>query len=172
MSQVQVPIRKLLWDALELTIETQAKRLARDIADALGQDSSPLLKSIRDEKVSVYLFDEQGDDNIDLSEHRCEHLITIPGQDCYLTPCCNPAVWLPSNTSQTDHKACLTHSLTPSQHGIFRQGCKKRAKLKRWNEYYIQEENGAAYNQSGTLVGKFCSIKNVLEIFEVDLISD
>lgn len=166
--QVQVPIRKLLWDALELTIETQAKRLARDIADALGQDSSLLLKSIRDEKVSVYLFDEAGDNDIDLSEHRCQHLITIPGQDCYLTPCCNPAVWLKSNKAPSSEKACLTHSLTPSQHGIFKSGCRARARLKRWNEYYIQEENGSTYNQSGTLVGRFCPVKNVLEIFEID----
>ena len=168
MSQVQIPIRKLLWDALELTIETQAKRLARDIADALGQDSSPLLKSIRDEKVSVYLFDEAGDSEVDLSEYRCQHLITIPGQDCYLTPCCNPAVWLQSNKSPSSEKACLTHSLTPSQHGIFIYGCKKRTRLKRWNEYYIQEENGKAYNQSGILIGRFCVRKNVLEIFEIE----
>lgn len=168
MSQVHIPIRKLLWDALELTIETQAKRLARDIADALGCPPDPLLKSIRDEKVGVYLFDETGDSEIDLSEHRCQHLITIPGQDCYLTPCCNPAVWLHSNKPPSSEKACLTHSLTPSQYGVFIHGCKKRVKLKRWNEYYIQDDNGKAYNQSGTLIGRFCPVKNVLEIFEID----
>ena len=163
MLTVQIPIRKLLWEALELTIETQAKRLARDVADVLGQDSTPLLKSIRDEKVSVYLFDEAGDDQFDLSEHRCQHLIIIPGQESYLTPCWNPAVWLNSKII-TSEKACLIHSITPSIHGTNNN---KKAKLKRWNEYYIEQTNGYTYNQSGSFVGRFDSNKNILEVFEI-----
>jgi tetratricopeptide (TPR) repeat protein len=156
---IQVPVRKLIWEALELSIETQAKRLARDIADVLGQDSAPLLKSIRDEKVSVYLFDEAGDDKIDLSEYRCSHLVTIPGQESYLTACCNPAIW--SNKSNNLNRACLQHSMKPSEHGINTTN-KIKCKLKRWKEYYIQEDNGYTYNQAGTLIGRYNFDKNTL----------
>lgn len=160
---IQVPLRKLLWEALELSIETQAKRLARDIADVLGQDSAPLLKSIRDEKVSVYLFDEAGDDQIDLSEYRCTHLTSIPGQESYLTTCLNPAIW--SNKSSS--KACLQHSMKPSEHGI-NTNTNTNAKLKRWKEYYIEQESGYTYNQRGTLIGRYNSEKNTLQLFEID----
>lgn len=158
-----LPLRKVIWSALELAIETQAKRLARDIASALAQDPAPLLKSIRDDTIGVYLFDEAGDDQIDISEHRCNHLIVPTGEPAYLSPCWNPALWKESSKSQT--KTCLQHSLQPSPHGTF--ATSTLVKLKTYLEYYIDEEGGYVYDKSGKLVGRF--IDSIVYVFELSV---
>ena len=151
----QIPVRKIIWDAFELAIETQARRLAKDVAATLGQDPSPLLKSIRDDTMAVYLFDEAGDDTIDISEKRCPHLVAL---GAFLTPCWNPTVW----TGHLDTKACLKHCLNPSTYKK-----DKRTALKRFEEYYINEENGDVYDQTGVNVGRY-SKDGAIQIFELD----
>lgn len=149
----QIPVRKIIWDAFELAIETQARRLAKDIAATLGQDPSPLIKSIRDDTMKVYLFDEAGDDTIDISEKRCPHLVAV---GAFLAPCWNPTVW----TGHLDTKACLKHCLNPSTH----KG--SRTVLKRFEEYYINQETHYIYDQTGKKVGNFKD--GELQIFELD----
>jgi hypothetical protein len=90
MKQIGIP--KIFWDSFEFAVSTQAKRLAKDVADALGQDAGPLIAEIQKEKIGVYLFEDPTLETLDLSEMRCGHTMPVPGSPCFRTLCSEPVV--------------------------------------------------------------------------------
>jgi len=156
MNKIGIP--KLFWDAFELALTTKTKQLARDIADALGEDAAPLIKSLASETVGVYLFDEAEQEG-DFLDMRCSHYTAVPGKPTYVTACMEPVVY----SATTKHTTCLHHSLEPNP------------KVSAWRlltplvydntPYYIDKASGEAYNEKGALCGRYSSERGLL-IFE------
>ena len=157
----QIGIQKLFWDAFEFAMDTQAKRLARDIADCLGQDAAPLLSEIQKEKVGVYLYEDSATDEIDLTEMKCRHTIAIGP---WKTTCSEPVLWSSNPVGRTG--ACLYHSLHPEP---------KDSRWKefiRWlyedKEYYVQAEEGLVYKSDGVLCGRYNSETKEVTLFTIE----
>lgn len=146
----KVGVQKLFWDAFELALSTQTKRLARDIADAVGQDAKALLAALQTEKTEVYLFEESNSEDIEFLEMRCKHYTPIPGKPHYVAKCMEPVVWSANPGGRVS--SCLHHSLYP-------QPLKKS-----WTilnpivyddvEYYIDPIEGHVYTADGDLCGR------------------
>jgi hypothetical protein len=86
------PLPKLYWDAFQSTVQAQTKRLAKDIAASLRQSEHPLLKALHAEKVSVYLFEEEGSEYTDLQSMRCKEFCRNSENLHILEPCNQPVV--------------------------------------------------------------------------------
>ncbi len=158
-----IPVRRLFWDALEVALEAQTHRLAKDIATALGQPEGPLLKALRAEKVKAYLLDTTADQEVeDISTFRCNHVIR---EGPFLRPCGAPVVW-----SDTDgpRETCLHHSLYPNPRPpdtavltpitLEVEGAEVR--------YLINETTGEVFTEHGDLCGRFSGGK--LTLFEIE----
>jgi len=156
MNKIGVP--KLFWDAFELALTTKTKQLARDIADALGEDAAPLLKSLASETVGVYLFDEADQDG-EFLDMRCSHYTALPGKSNYVAACMEPVVY----SATTKHTTCLHHSLEPNPRDpawtILTPLVHDQA------TYYINRATGEAYDEKGVLCGRYSSERGLL-IFE------
>jgi hypothetical protein len=156
MNKIGIP--KLFWDAFELALTTKTKQLARDIADALGEDAAPLIKSLASETVGVYLFDEAEQEGGFL-DMRCSHYTALPGKPTYVTACMEPVIY----SATTKHTTCLHHSLEPNPKGPT------------WTlltplvyddtPYYIDKASGKAYDEKGALCGRYSPERGLL-IFE------
>jgi len=107
----QIGIQKIFWESFEFAVSTQAKRLARDIADALGQDAAPLIAEIQNDKIGVYLFEDSGLEDTDLSEMRCGHTMPVSDVPALRTPCMEPVVWSTNPVARPG--ACLYHCVNP-----------------------------------------------------------
>jgi hypothetical protein len=158
----KIGVQKLFWDAFELALSTQTKRLARDIADALGQDAKPLLVALQAEKTGVYLFEESNTDDIEFLDMRCTHFTPIPGKEMYVAKCMEPVVW--SANPAVRVRACLHHSLHP---------CVRNASwpilvpfLHEDATYYIDKAAEQVYNEGGELCGRLSGGRLIL--FEVE----
>ena len=158
----KIGVQKLFWDAFELALSTQTKRLARDIADALGQDAKPLLVALQAEKTGVYLFEESNTDDIEFLDMRCTHFTPIPGKEMYVAKCMEPVIW--SANPAVRVRACLHHSLHP---------CIRNASwpilvpfLHEDATYYIDKAAEQVYNESGELCGRLSGGRLIL--FEVE----
>jgi hypothetical protein len=148
----------LFWDAFELALTTKTKQLARDIADALGEDAAPLLKSLASETVGVYLFDEADQDG-EFLDMRCSHYTALPGKPNYVAACMEPVVY----SATTKHTTCLHHSLEPNPRDpawtILTPLMHDQA------TYYINKVSGEAYDEKGVLCGRYSSERGLF-IFE------
>lgn len=156
----KIGINKLFWDAFELALTTKTKQLARDIADSIGEDAAPLLKSLASESVGVYLFEEAEQDG-EILDMRCSHYKPIPGKPTFVSQCMEPVIY--SANPDVKYDTCLYHSLHP---------CSKEGS---WViltptvydniSYYIDKSAGVVYNMDGVLCGRYLSNKRVC-IFE------
>lgn len=156
MNKIGVP--KLFWDAFELALTTKTKQLARDIADSLGEDAAPLLKSLASETVGVYLFDEADQDG-EFLDMRCSHYTALPGKLTYVTACMEPVVY----SATTKHTTCLHHSLEPNPRD---PAWTILTPLVYDNTpYYIDKASGKVYDEKGVLCGRY-SLEKGLRIFE------
>lgn len=154
-----IPVRRLFWDALEVALEAQTHRLAKDIATALGQPEGPLLKALRTQKVKAYLLDTAGDQDIeDISAFRCSHMVQ---EGTFLRPCGAPVVW-----SETDgpRESCPHHSLYPNP----RPPDLASLTPIQTDEarYIVKEETGEVFTEKGDLCGRFSNGK--LYLFEIE----
>ena len=159
MATTKIPVRKLFWEALEMALETQTHRLAKDVAAVLGVPDAPLLKALREEKVSVMLFDESADAEVDdLSEHRCQHFVAAGP---FWRRCGEPVVWSPGPKTQ-----CLFHSLNPC---LKADGPAIHAFEDEddGSQYYVNRETKAVYTADGTLCGRLSEEGGVVELFDV-----
>jgi len=155
-----IPVRKLFWEELELALETQTHRLVRDIANVLGQPPDPLLKALRDERVSAYLYDEPADQDIDLSEMRCKEL-TLKASGAFVAACGHPVVW---SSHPGGRRVCFQHSVPcpkPATAGLPPVTLYTVDKT----AYYITED-GSVFNDAGDIVGRYSD--SVLQLFHVD----
>lgn len=159
----KIGVQKLFWDAFELALSTQAKRLARDIADALGEDATPLLKSLQTEKTEVYLFEESNSEDVEFLDMRCKHYTPISGKPYYVVACMEPVVWSANPSGRVE--TCLHHSLYP---------CPKKAS---WSvlvplvyndvAYYIDRKEEMVYTADGELCGRYSNNDGRIFVFEV-----
>jgi len=144
MKQIGIP--KIFWDSFEFAVSTQAKRLAKDVADALGQDAGPLIAEIQKEKIGVYLFEDPTLETLDLSEMRCAHTMPVPGSPCFRTACSEPVVWSTNPVARPG--ACLYHSLNPE----LRDATWKT--FSAWEHggerYYVSKEDGTIHRPNPT----------------------
>jgi hypothetical protein len=101
-----VPIPKLYWDTFQSALQSKVKRLAKEIATTLGESEQPLLKALLTEKVDALLFEEDGDEMIDLESMRCKHIQPTPENPAVLRRCGQPVVYKKT--------ACLHHELHPT----------------------------------------------------------
>ena len=147
----RIGIQKIFWDSFELVLTTQAKRLVKDIADSLGEDAAPLLKSIQSEQVGVYLFEETGDIDTGYMEMRCSHCNPIPTMPHFVTECMEPVIWSANPSGRVT--TCLQHALHP---------CPKQDSwltLRRYVDdditYYVDAGNERVYDADGNLCGTY-----------------
>lgn len=85
-----IPIPKIYWESFQGALNAKIKRLARDIATSLKQNEQPLLKALATEKVSAYLFDEDGQELQDIQSMRCKHYIASDENPAILQVCNQP----------------------------------------------------------------------------------
>jgi len=144
MKQIGIP--KIFWDSFEFAVSTQAKRLAKDVADSLGQDAGPLIAEIQKEKIGVYLFEDPTLETLDLSEMRCGHTMPVPGAPCFRTLCSEPVVWSTNPVARPG--ACLYHSLNPE----LRDATWKTFSLLEHDgeRYYLSKEDGTIHQPNPT----------------------
>jgi len=157
----KIGVQKIFWDAFELALSTQTKRLARDIASVLGKDAAPLIKSLEAEKTGVYLFEEANMEDIEFFDMRCEHFTPIPGRTHLVTACMEPVIWSANPAARVP--TCLHHSLHPSK------------KLDSWLvlvpflhddvTYYIDKAGRSVYTTDGELCGTYS--KGRITLFEI-----
>jgi hypothetical protein len=89
---VAFPLPKIYWDAFQSTVQAQTRRLAKEIATSLRQSEAPLLQALQSEKVSVYLFEEEGSEYVDQESLRCKEMRRSPENPAVLEPCGQPVV--------------------------------------------------------------------------------
>jgi len=151
-----------MWDALESSLEAAAHRLARNIAKTLEVDPAPLLQALKTEKVKVYLYDDQADQEHDMSEMKCKEIVRISEMSPFVKQCNTPIVW-PDSTSP---RKCLAHCLKPSElkdkesHILYPFEVSP-------DMYYLDKDTGELYNHLGILVGKYNGTKNIVTLFEI-----
>jgi hypothetical protein len=134
--EASVPINKIIHEAIEIAVQTQLRCLVKDIAGTLGKETGPLLKSIAGaKKISYYVYSEPGDEDIDINERKCQHLVLINKN--FLTRCCEPLLWM------KDSKTCLHHSLKPSPYTNMRLPV-----LYKHRDMLIDKESGCVYNSN------------------------
>lgn len=107
-----VPIPKLYWDTFLLVLKQNSEKLVREVADVLGENPSPLLDSIRNNTVGVYIYDEAANSEVDIESMRCKHLVHRPDAPLIYVPCMNPVVW--SSTPGSSMNVCVEHSTAES----------------------------------------------------------
>ena len=98
---VLLPVPRIYWDTLEASLNTEVKRLAKEIAATLRQPEQPLLKALQG-TVGAYLFEDEADSMIDLSEMRCKAIIRSSENRSVLTECRQP-ILLGKGASCTEH---------------------------------------------------------------------
>ena len=156
MNKIGIP--KLFWDAFELALTTKTKQLARDIADSLGENAAPLIKSLVSETVDVYLFEEAEQEG-EFLEMRCKHYTVIPGEPNFVTACMEPVIY----SATVKHGTCLHHSLHPNPKD---SAWTVLASIVYDNvAYYIDKASGKAYNAEGKVCGRYLPNKGLL-LFE------
>lgn len=152
MNKIGVP--KLLWDAFELAITTKTKQLARDIADSLGEDAAPLLKSLASETVGVYLFEEADQDG-EFLDMRCSHYTPIPGKPNFVAACMEPVIY----SASIKHDTCLYHSIHPNPKDPVWVVLTPLAYDN--ITYYIDKASAKAYDVDGNVCGRYSPNKGL-----------
>ena len=153
----KIPVRKLFWEALEMALETKTHQLAKDIAAALGENDTPLLKALREEKVSAYLFDEPADQDVDdIGEYRCDYMVST---GAFMKPCRSPVVWKGGGGTR-----CLQHSLCEAnpvvQLPIFRPVA--------GHDILLSADSQSLYTEDGALCGQMSENGQKAFVFEVE----
>lgn len=158
-SMDHIPVRKLFWDALEVALEAQTHRLAKDVATALGKPEGPLIKALRDKKVKAYLYDTAADQDVeDMSSFRCNHVIR---EGPFLRTCDAAVLWAGVDGPRP---TCLHHTLHPNPRPPD-VSCITPLKVDD-KDYYVCTERGEIYNAAGRLCGRLLDGKAVL--FEIE----
>lgn len=156
---MEIPVRKLFWDALEIALEAQTHRLAKDIATVLGEPDAPLLKALREEKIRVRLIEESTDEVDDLSDHRCRHWHqTGP----VWRICGEPVLWRSASEPST---VCPYHALNPCPSvagpSLFELSVEEEG------TFYVNPETKGVFTQTGVLCGCLSEDGTRVELFEI-----
>lgn len=111
-SLVQIPIQRIYYDALEVALQAQVKRLARDIATTLREPEQPFLKYLASQKIGAYLFEEEGSELVDIQTMRCSSYVASSQNPSILVKC-NEPVLLGANLGTKQKTACPFHCAHP-----------------------------------------------------------
>jgi hypothetical protein len=111
-----IPIPKLYWDTLLFVVKQNSEKLARELADVLGENPSPLLSSIRNNTVGVYIYDEAANSEVDIETMRCKHCVQCPDTPLVYVPCMNPVIW--SSTPGFSMNVCVEHSKADKSNSV------------------------------------------------------
>jgi hypothetical protein len=154
----KIPIRKLFWEALEMALETKTHQLAKDIANAIGENETPLLKALREDKISAYLFDEPADQTVDdIGDYRCTYRVES-ANGSFLAPCGQPIVWKGGGGTR-----CLQHSLCTEQVAPTLPTLRPVA----GHTVLISKTESKVYSEDGVLCGKTSHDSKKAYVFEV-----
>lgn len=144
----------ILWDAFEEALQTNIHRLAKDIANTLGQSHQPLLDAIKAKKVKPYLVEMKETGDCDMA---CEFVCQRPGATGILQPCGQPILWgaevkrCPQHLHSTEADANLpTVKVLEGVEGVA----------------LYTAEDGTVYDGNYELKGRI--VGSVLNIFEIE----
>ena len=98
--QPSIPIPRVLWEALELTLTNTIRMITKDVAKALNKPPAPLIKALEG-KINIHIADESEDTD---SAARCNYMCQHSDTPAFLLPCGEPIVWRTSSVPR-----CLAH---------------------------------------------------------------
>lgn len=157
MEQVeQIPFNKLIFETIENCLENHIKNLAKDIAKTLSVDEKPLLQAIRNEKIKVYLYEEE--EYKDVYEMRCK---AFEKEGAIYSPCKEPIVF---------HKEFCVKHLT--NHSYTRDSIKESEELyliygSNKMEYYYDNKKNLYDRNLNLLSGKIDHDERKLTIYKI-----
>lgn len=146
-----VPIQKIYWDSFLYVLKQSSEQLARDISDSLGQPTQPLLKAIRENMVSAYIFDESANTDVDIETMRCSHFIPQSDTTSVYVCCQNPIVW--SSTPGVLNTRCIEHAHASTINAeVIPRG--RFIRIPSSDEDYILDDS-CVYTKSMKIIGKY-----------------
>jgi len=149
-----IPIDRTIYRTLENILEGQIKKLATDIAKTLNVDVKPLIQSIRKDKITTYLYEEDHDKDID--DMKCKSYVK---DGAIYSKCSDPIIF------KKDY--CPKHLIKPNNHipdseEIFLiYGEDKK-------EYYINSEKKIYDRNLNILHGKVDEEEKIVYIFSIE----
>lgn len=153
MCMTTLPIPKIYWDVFQSALQTKVKRLAKEIASSIGQPEQPLLKALLTEKVSAYLFEEEGSEFIDLPSMRCKHYRQSLENPLVVCACNQPV--LLGNT------ACLLHQNKELQ-SVTLPVIREVQDMETGISYWVDAENTVRDKKDMSLIGCYSNKRIVL----------
>jgi hypothetical protein len=101
-----LPIPRILWDSVEAVLTAQVHKLVKDIAETLEKPAKPLLDAIKKDRVTAYLWEDTGQEMLEMDSLRCTAVTRHPENVSILVPCSQPIVW--GSLSRESHR-CAEH---------------------------------------------------------------
>ena len=141
-----IHIPRMFLEAIEMALNGPTRRLAKDIAAALGKPEEPLLKSIQENKVCLRVFDESCD--TDIEGMRCKYY--VPYNEHFLVYCNEPVIWL--SRPHTSRERCL-HHIACKQPPILLP--KITIMSGGDTKYFVDMEASLVYTEDGVNVGTY-----------------
>ena len=152
-----IHVNRMFLEAIEMALNGPMRRLAKDVAAVLGKPEDTLLKSLQDNKVSLRVFDEIYD--TDMEEIRCKHY--IPYNEHFFVCCNEPVVWL--STPHTPRDRCL-HHIASKQPPISLP--KITIMSVDDTKYFVDVEAESVYNDEGAVIGTYKD--DTITIFHIE----
>jgi hypothetical protein len=150
----QIPIDRIIYQTLENIFEGQVKRLAIDIAKTLSVDVKPLIQSIRKDKITTYLYEEDHDKDVD--DMKCKSYVK---DGALYSKCSNPIIF------KKDYcpKHLIKHNdVIPDSEELFLI-CGEDKK-----EYYIDSKKKIYDRNLNVIHGRVDEEEKILYIFSID----
>lgn len=153
----------MFLEAIEMALHGQARRLAKDIAAALGKPEEPLLKRIETDKIGLRVFEEAGLLEDDIEDIRCKYHVPYAPNSRLITCCNEPVVWVSTAGARRDR--CIHHialkqlpSLLPVITIVTIDD----------EKYFVDMETGSTYNELGEIIGRYGADDNSITMFEIE----
>lgn len=98
-------IPDLIWSSLQEVLTAKMVEMAKDVAKTINKDPAPLVKFVKTNAASFYLFDESQSHEIDM---RCKYMCQKPAAPLFIQPCGRPIVW--SSGIPNGSERCAEHA--------------------------------------------------------------
>lgn len=149
-----IPIDRIIYQTLENIFEAQVKKLAIDIAKTLSVDVKPLIQSIRKDKITTYLYDEE--DAKDIDEMKCKSYV----KDGILYSKCSHPIIFKKNYCP---KHLIKHiDIIPESEELFLIYGPDKI------EYYIDSEKNIYDKNLNIIHGKVDEDEKIVYIFSIE----
>jgi hypothetical protein len=157
--QPQIPIPRIYWDALQVSLNAEVKRFAKEIANVLNQPEQPLLNAIKQKTVGVYLFEEAESELVDIQEMRCSFLIHSTENPSVLCRCNQPILLGAGN-------ACPAHLYKTSPNPIGKR--LRIVKSYSGENFWVDEDN--CIRRKGDLkeIGRYIPESKQCLLFQIE----